>query len=75
LKSADLVASLEKRVEQLVQILQNAGIDVPQNTSLLVQESISAARTAVEGNAEDETPDNEELFEEIMQVLDQRDLN
>ena len=57
-------------MEQLVQILENAGIEVPRNTSYLVQESISAAQAAVDGDGDNETPDNEQLFEEIMQVLD-----
>lgn len=66
--SSNQVKALEKRIEELVKLLQDNGIAVPHNTTDLVQENIS-------DGADDDAPDNEKIFEEMMQVIDKVDSN
>lgn len=60
-------------MDGLVKVLEDAGVYIPPNTAFLVQESILAAQESVSGSCSSSrtnNPDNEELFEEIMAVLD-----
>lgn len=61
-----------------MKVLEDAGVQVPPNTADLVRASLAAAFVAVrldddeeEENNDNSAPDNEQLFNEIMQILDE----
>lgn len=61
--SANQVNKLEKRIKDLVKVLEDAGIEVPPNTCNLVQENIE----------DNDAANNQKIFDEMMQVIEQVD--
>lgn len=75
LSNTTKIKVLEERIQALVRVLEDAGITVPPNTTRLVRESLEAAFCDFQDDddADDEgdnQPDNEQLFDELMEVLD-----
>ncbi len=72
------IAALEERVSTLMSILDDAGISIPPNLEDNVCEKVNAARAAdreaaggsAEHSAVDDSPDDEQLFKEMLRILE-----
>lgn len=69
------IDQLENRIAALETLLRDANIEVPDNFGRAVIESIGTARAAVEGTLlpDEDEPDNDQLFREMMKILENED--
>lgn len=67
------ITALEERVGALVKLLRDADVAIPTDAASAVCDSLAVARAAVSGELQSggtSSPDNEELFEEMLRILD-----